>query len=80
MDRIQILATLNESYLPRLEVLLTSIFINQLRLGTDHNYYNSGVLLMDLDRGREEIIAGDPNRGRPGIFTGSEFCTNITWH
>ena len=33
--------------------------INQLRLGTDHNYYNSGVLLMDLDRGREEIIAED---------------------
>ena len=25
--------------------------INQLRLGTDHNYFNSGVLLMDLDSG-----------------------------
>lgn len=29
--------------------------INQVRLGTDHNYFNSGVLLMDLDRGRREI-------------------------
>lgn len=29
--------------------------INQLRLGTDHNYYNSGVLLIDLDRAKEEI-------------------------
>ncbi len=25
--------------------------INQLRLGTNHPYFNSGVLLMDLDRG-----------------------------
>ena len=31
--------------------------INQVRLGTDHNYFNSGVLLMDLDRGRDEISA-----------------------
>lgn len=31
--------------------------INQLRLGTDHPYFNSGVLLMDLDRGRKEISA-----------------------
>lgn len=31
--------------------------INQLRLGTDHNYYNSGVLLIDLDRARQEIRA-----------------------
>ena len=29
--------------------------INQLRLGTDHNYFNSGVLLMDLDKGRRFI-------------------------
>lgn len=29
--------------------------INQLRLGTDHNYFNSGVLLIDLKRGRNEI-------------------------
>lgn len=28
---------------------------NRLRLGTDHDYYNSGVLLMDLARCREEI-------------------------
>lgn len=31
--------------------------INQLRLGTNHPYFNSGVLLMDLDRGRKEISA-----------------------
>ena len=31
--------------------------INQVRLGTDHNYFNSGVLLMDLKQGREEISA-----------------------
>ena len=31
--------------------------INQLRLGTNHNYYNSGVLLMDLERARKEIHA-----------------------
>ena len=29
--------------------------VNRLRLGTDHDYYNSGVLLIDLQRGREEI-------------------------
>lgn len=29
--------------------------INQIRLGTDHNYFNSGVLLMDLDKGRKLI-------------------------
>ena len=31
--------------------------INQLRLGTNHPYFNSGVLLMDLNRGRKEISA-----------------------
>lgn len=31
--------------------------INQLRLGTDHNYYNSGVLLIDLEKARKEIHA-----------------------
>ena len=31
--------------------------INQLRLGTNHNYYNSGVLLIDLERARKEIHA-----------------------
>lgn len=31
--------------------------INQLRLGTDHNYYNSGVLLIDLEHARKEIHA-----------------------
>ena len=30
--------------------------VNQLRLGTAHDYYNSGVLLMDLEQGRKEII------------------------
>lgn len=29
--------------------------INQVRLGTNHKYYNSGVLLMNLKTGREEI-------------------------
>ncbi len=29
--------------------------VNQLRLGTERDYYNSGVLLMDLDAGRQEI-------------------------
>lgn len=33
--------------------------INQIRLGTDHAYFNSGVLLMDLDRGRQEIVPED---------------------
>lgn len=33
--------------------------INQLRLGTDHAYFNSGVLLMDLGRGRDEISPED---------------------
>lgn len=30
--------------------------VNQLRLGTEQDYYNSGVLLMDLELGRKEII------------------------
>ena len=30
--------------------------INQLRLGTEQDYYNSGVLLMDLETGRREIV------------------------
>lgn len=29
--------------------------VNRLRLGTEHEYFNSGVLLMDLDRCRKEI-------------------------
>lgn len=29
--------------------------VNKLRLGTEQDYYNSGVLLMDLDLGRQEI-------------------------
>lgn len=29
--------------------------VNQLRLGTEHDYYNSGVLLMDLERARRVI-------------------------
>ena len=31
--------------------------VNRIRLGTDGNYYNSGVLLMNLERCREEIVA-----------------------
>jgi len=30
--------------------------VNRIRLKTDHNYYNSGVLLMDLAAGRTEIV------------------------
>ena len=30
--------------------------VNRLRLGTDSDYYNSGVLLMNLDAGRKEIV------------------------
>lgn len=30
--------------------------VNRLRLKTDHDYYNSGVLLMDLAAGRREIV------------------------
>lgn len=30
--------------------------VNQLRLGTEGDYYNSGVLLMDLEAGRREIL------------------------
>lgn len=30
--------------------------VNQLRLGTEQDYYNSGVLLMDLEAGRREIV------------------------
>lgn len=33
--------------------------VNQLRLGTDRDYYNSGVLLMDVEAGRREI---DPQK------------------
>ena len=29
--------------------------VNQLRLGTEHDYFNSGVLLIDLERARHEI-------------------------
>lgn len=29
--------------------------VNQLRLGTEHDYYNSGVLLIDLEQARREI-------------------------
>ncbi len=30
--------------------------VNRIRLGVDHDYYNSGVLLMDLALGREKIL------------------------
>lgn len=30
--------------------------VNQLRLRTEQDYYNSGVLLMDLEAGRREIV------------------------
>lgn len=29
--------------------------VNRIRLGTDHDYYNSGVLLIDLERCRSEV-------------------------
>ena len=33
--------------------------VNRIRLKTDHDYYNSGVLLMDLESGRKEIVIDD---------------------
>ena len=33
--------------------------VNRVRLGTDHDYYNSGVLLMDLAAGRRRIVPGE---------------------
>lgn len=33
--------------------------VNRVRLGTDHDYYNSGVLLIDLEAGRREIVPGE---------------------
>lgn len=33
--------------------------INNIRLNTDHNYYNSGVMLIDLDKAREKIKIED---------------------
>ena len=33
--------------------------VNRLRLGTDSDYFNSGVLLMDLKLGREKILSED---------------------
>lgn len=30
--------------------------INRIRLNTKHNYFNSGVLLIDLEKAREEIV------------------------
>ena len=47
--------------------------VNRIRLGTEHDYYNSGVLLMDLNKARKEIIPEDifeyvGNRGRELIL------------
>ena len=33
--------------------------VNRIRLGTEHDYYNSGVLLIDAERGRRDIIPDD---------------------
>ena len=33
--------------------------VNRVRLGTDHDYYNSGVLLIDLAAGRRRIVPGE---------------------
>ena len=33
--------------------------VNRIRLGTESDYYNSGVLLLDLKAGRKEIIPQD---------------------
>ncbi len=30
--------------------------VNRIRLGTDHDYYNSGVLLIDLERCRRNVV------------------------
>ena len=33
--------------------------VNRMRLGTDHDYYNSGVMLMDLEKAREIVRPED---------------------
>lgn len=33
--------------------------VNRIRLVTDHDYYNSGVLLIDIENGRKEIMPDD---------------------
>ncbi len=33
--------------------------VNRIRLGTDHDYYNSGVLLIDLERCRREVVPSE---------------------
>ena len=33
--------------------------INQVRLGTESKYFNSGVLLIDLDAARREVVPGE---------------------
>ena len=33
--------------------------VNRMRLGTDHPYFNTGVILMDLKSAREAVNAGD---------------------
>ena len=33
--------------------------VNRIRLNTDHDYYNSGVMLMDLDKAREIVRPED---------------------
>ena len=42
-DRIQILTTLNENYLPRLQVLLTSIYVTQPEDKADIWLIHSGL-------------------------------------
>ena len=48
-DRIQILTTMNENYLPRLQVLLTSIRINQPDEEMDIWLMHSGIPMEALD-------------------------------
>ena len=49
-DRIQILTTLNENYLPRLQVLLTSMHVTQPEYKTDVWLIHSGLSDEDLSR------------------------------
>ena len=49
-DRIQILTTLNENYLPRLQVLLTSMHVTQPEYKADVWLIHSGLSDEDLSR------------------------------
>ena len=51
--------------------------INQFRLETDHDYYNSGVLLMDLDVARNEIHSGLDFIEKYNVITGKALSGHL---